>query len=116
MTTAFLMVLLLAFPPKPDLAFRFKDTNATKLISAARLVGVKLDGLTILGKPLAIEAKILKADIELRGQIVTAKLEGFAVQGDWLRAIYAAYNRRTGAFYIKAYAFDGVVELEGIYK
>jgi hypothetical protein len=108
MQAILVLVTLTIFPPKPDLALRFKDISITQALGAAKLVGIKLE------LPFKVEGRVGLLLVELRGKVVTLQVEGIRIEGDYIRWVRGSYNRRNEQWALKAEALGGLIELEGV--
>lgn len=112
-----LLIVLAVWPVKPDTALRFNNISITQALSAARMMGVKLELPEIYGKPIQLQGRIIKLSVELRGNIVYAEANGFNLSepGEpWIRWVKIWYNRKTDAWSFKAEMFGGFVEGAGV--
>lgn len=119
-----LLALLVAFPPKPSTAMTWKEISLSGALGFAQLMaGVKLELRDLNGAPLKITGRLQLLKVQKRNKIVTGTVEGMVIEGDPLKGIPPTvitdallfYNLHTGAYYLKAKALGGIVELEGVY-
>lgn len=117
MANVFLLILLLAYPVRPDTSFKFNNISISQALSAARAMGVKLELPDIGGKSVKIEGRIVKLTVEIRGQIVYVHANGFNLSepGEpWIRWLKLYYNRKTDQWYAQSEMLGGLVEASGV--
>lgn len=108
MPTIALLCFMAVWSPKPDLTLRFKDISITRALSSAKLVGIKLE------LPIKIEGRIGQLLIEVRGQWVFMRADAISIVGDPVRWVAAVYHRKTEAWWVKAEALGGIIEVNGV--